>query len=64
MKNRSQIYDMNRSRPSHGHRYTKYKIYFFIMMVIRPVEMKKILGGGLPILKYCRPPWLNDEKHF
>ena len=46
MKNRSQIYDMNRSRPSHGHRYTKYKIYFFIMMVIRPVEMKKILGGG------------------
>ena len=55
---------MNRSRPSHGHRSTKYKIYFFIMMVIRPVEMKKILGGGLPILKYCRPPWLNDEKHF
>ena len=30
----------------------------------RPVEMKKIWGGGLPILKYCRPPWLADEQNF
>ena len=29
----------------------------------RPVEMKKNLGG-LPIKKYCRPPWLVDEKKF
>ena len=33
----------------------------------KPVEMKKILGGGgggLPIMKYCRPPWLTDEENF
>ena len=29
-----------------------------------PVEMKKNLGGGLPIMKYCRPPWLTDEENF
>ena len=29
----------------------------------RPVEMKKILGG-LPIKKYCQPPWLADEENF
>ena len=34
------------------------KIYYF-----RPVEMKEILGD-LPILKYCRPPWLADEENF
>ena len=27
----------------------------------RPVEMKKNLGG-LPIMKYSRPPWLTDEE--
>ena len=21
-------------------------------------------GGGLPIKKYCRPPWLVDEENF
>ena len=26
MKNRSQKYDINRPRPRHGHKYTKYKI--------------------------------------
>ena len=26
MKNRSQRYDINRPRPRHGHKYTKYKI--------------------------------------
>ena len=26
MKNRSYIYDINRPRPRHGHKYTKYKI--------------------------------------
>ena len=29
----------------------------------RPVEMKKNLGG-LPIMKYSRPPWLTDEENF
>ena len=28
MKTRSQIYEMSRPRPRHGHKYTKYKIYF------------------------------------
>ena len=30
----------------------------------RPVEMKKILGGGLRFMKYCGPPWLADEENF
>ena len=34
MKNRSQIYDINRPRPRYGHKYTKYKIYLGIIMVI------------------------------
>ena len=32
MKNRSHIYDINRRRPRHGRRYTKYKIYLSIKM--------------------------------
>ena len=27
-------YDINKPRPRHGHRYTKYKIYLSIIMVI------------------------------
>ena len=27
MKNRSHIYNINGSKPRHGHKYTKYKIY-------------------------------------
>ena len=34
MKNRSKRYDINRPRRRHGHKYTKYKIYLDIMMVI------------------------------
>ena len=36
-----------------------------ISIIFRPVEMKTLLGG-LQIMKYCRPPWLADEKilHF
>ena len=31
MKNRSQKYDINRPRPRHGPKYTKYKMYLDIM---------------------------------
>ena len=34
MKSRSQRYDINRSRPRHGQKYTKYKMRLSIMMVI------------------------------
>ena len=34
MRNRSQIYSIIRPRPRHGHKYTKYKIYLSIIMVI------------------------------
>ena len=34
MKNRSQIYDIIRPRPRHEHKYSKYKIYLSIIMVI------------------------------
>ena len=34
MKNRSQRYDINRSRPRHGHKYTKSKMCLGVMMVI------------------------------
>ena len=30
----------------------------------RHVEMKKILGGGLQIMKHCRPPWFAEEENF
>ena len=34
MKSRSQRDDINRPRPKHGHKHTKYKMCFIIMMVI------------------------------
>ena len=34
IKNRSQIYVINRPRPRHGHKCTKYKMYLSITMVI------------------------------
>ena len=34
MKYRSQIYNINRNRPRHGYRYTKYKMYLSIVMLI------------------------------
>ena len=34
MKNRSNRYDINRNRPRHGHKYTKYKMYLSVMMVM------------------------------
>ena len=34
IKNRSERYDINRPRPSHGPKYTKYKICLGIMMFI------------------------------
>ena len=33
MENRSQRYDISGTRPRHGHKYTKYKMYLNIMMV-------------------------------
>ena len=34
MKNGSHKYDINRTRPKHGHKYTKHKMCLIIMMVI------------------------------
>ena len=34
MKNGSHTYEINRTRPRHGHRYTKYKMCLSIMMVM------------------------------
>ena len=34
MKNRSQIYDINRTRLRHGHKYTKYTTYLSLIMVM------------------------------
>ena len=27
----------------------------------KPVEMKKIIGGGLPIMKYCRKIFISNR---
>ena len=35
MENRSQRYNIIRPRPTHGHKYTKYKLCLGIMMVLR-----------------------------
>ena len=34
MKNRSHVYDINRNRSRHGHKYTKYKMCFSTMTVM------------------------------
>ena len=34
MKSKSKRYDLNRSGPRHGHKYTKYKMCLSIMMII------------------------------
>ena len=34
MKNRSHRYEINRPRPRHGHKYTKYKTCLSIMMAL------------------------------
>ena len=31
MKNRSHRYDINRTRPIHGHKYTKHKIWLYVL---------------------------------
>ena len=33
MKNRLEIHDINRPGPRHGHKYTKHKMYFNVIMV-------------------------------
>ena len=34
MKNRLQIYEINRPRHRHGHKYTKYKMSQYNMMIV------------------------------
>ena len=34
MKNSSHRYDLNRPRPRHGHKYSEYKMFLSIMMVL------------------------------
>ena len=34
MKNRSHRQNINRTRQRHGHKYTKYKLYISVMMVL------------------------------
>ena len=34
MKNRSHVYSINRYRPRHGQKYTKYKMCLRLMMII------------------------------
>ena len=34
MKNESHIHDINGPGPKHGHKYTKYKMYLSILMVV------------------------------
>ena len=51
IKNRSQSYDINRTRPRHESKYTKYKMCFSIMMVIC---MKQHLSNkGVAYKKAC-----------
>ena len=36
----------------------------YTISIPRPVETKKKNTGGLPIMYYCRSPWLADEENF
>ena len=59
MESRTQRYNINRHRPRHGHKYTKYKMYFSIT--------KKINGRFLWMLFSClkaADPLLGDSLLF
>ena len=45
MKNRSQIYEINRSGQRYGCKYIKYKIYISIIMVIFKQHLSKTLSS-------------------
>ena len=63
MKNRSQRYDINISRPRHGHKYTKSKMCLGIMMVICIKQhLSNILGS---IHEKVKQHWgWVEEKRF
>ena len=46
-------YDMNRPRPRHGHKYTKYKMCLSIMMVISLKQHLRGQGRPPPLLVTC-----------
>ena len=47
MKNRSNRYDINRPRPRHGHKYTKYKMCLYIMIVICIKQHLSNIGSSI-----------------
>ena len=47
MKSKSKRYDLNRPRPRHGHKYTKYKMCLNIMMVICIKQHLSIIGSSI-----------------
>ena len=47
MKNRLHRYDVNKHRPRHGYRYTKYKMCLSIMMVIYITQHLRNIWGSV-----------------
>ena len=47
MKKISHRYDINRSRPRYEHKYTKYKIYLIIMMVMCIKQHLSNIGSSI-----------------
>ena len=64
MKNRSQRNHMNRVRPRHGHKYTKYKICLSIVMVIcikqHLSSIEQFAQFATPKLNLKLNPWKSE----
>ena len=39
-------------------------IYIYIIYIYIQAHRNEKNSGELPILKYCRPPWLADKESF
>ena len=60
MKNRSRIYDINKPRPRHGHKYAKYKMRLSVVMVI--CIKQNLIDISNSIHEKVNQHWNWDEK--
>ena len=64
IKKRSQRYDINRPRPRHEHKYTKYKMCLSILMAISIKKHLSNIWSSIyeKIKQHCG--WLEKKRHL
>ena len=62
MKKISHRYDINRSRPRYEHKYTKYKIYLIIMMVMCIKQHLSNIGSSIHKKVKQRWGWVEKKR--